>query len=282
MQLAQFNPFRGRYYTIDLRSNASAVRIGNLLGGGATYLNGLTQKCDLHIQVHPGVQISGAAVAEFAGSAGDALYIDMPAGSRIYLTNNGTIWGAGGRGAEGDRGRRDNTSDSPFVGGGGGGGAGPNSEGGLVARDDPTGGSFSPTPTAGTGATPGSTTGGAAGVQDPNEVAGASDGGYTRGVNPQYGGTAIYFGNGQVEIFIDNTLGLIYMGAKGGDGGYQNGSLSGGNTVDPTNGENTATSLTVDAGGFDGKAVSYPSAATLTWRGGYSYPSIRGDIDTRP
>lgn len=277
------NSFRGRLYTIDLRSNATTVRIGNILGTGATYLNNMTTAIDLHIQIHPGVQLSGASAALPATQAGTALYIDLPINSRVYITNHGTIWGAGGRGGDGDRGKRTDETRSPFVGGGGGGGAGPNSVGGQYSRVDPTGGSFSPNPTDGSGAIAGSTSGGVAGVQDPNEVAGASDGGYARGANAQYGGHAIYFGSATVSIYIDNTDGLIYAGAKGGDGGYQTGSLSGGNTVSPTVGSDTPGSLTaITTNTSEGCAVSYRYNHTISWTGGYSYPSIRGIVQSRP
>lgn len=276
------NSFRGRLYTIDLRSNASGVRIGNILSTGATYLNGLTTAIDLHVQIHPGVQISGAAVALPATQAGIALHFDLPINSRIFLTNHGTIWGAGGRGGDGDRGRNNGTA-SPFVGGGGGGGAGPNSVGGQYSRVDPTGGSFSPSPTDGSAAGAGSTTGGAAGVQDPNEVAGASDGGYAAGATRQYGGTGIYFGASTVSIYINNTDGLIYAGAAGGAGGFQYGSLSGGNTTNPEAGQDTPTSLTsITTNTSEGCAVSYRHTHTISWLGGFSYPSIRGIVQSRP
>lgn len=265
----------GNVYTLDIDADVDNLTIGNL-PGTANYLDAVNRPIDLHIQVRAGVTV-GAAVNAGAQSPDHAMTIDLPAGSRVFLTNLGTIAGGGGIGGQGDRGRRDNGLASSFVGGGGGGGAGSSSQGGAAATesdpdDDSTDGA------AGT-----STTGGTAGTNDSG--AGIPNGGFTAGTAPQFGGDAIYFGSNAIEIYIDNSIGDIHAGGAGGDGGYQDGTLPGG-AVDPEAGHDLATSVTTLEGASttEAKGVSYKTGSTLTWEpaGGALYPRVRGYINRRP
>lgn len=270
---------QGNVFTHRVKASVNNLSFGQAnSGGAATFLNGITIPIDLHIHVDPGVTLGSASFA--AGTSIDpALFFLLPAGSRIYITNRGTIWGGGGRGGDGDRGRLDTTppSASGFVGGGGGGGAGPGSVGGLESAVDFQAGN---TATNGTAATPGSTSGGAAGV---NSVS-VANGGYAAGVAPQRGGDAIQQGGvNAVSIYIDNVGGLIYAGANGGQGGVHNapGGIPAG-TQAPVKGDDTAGSMTVVSGSSSSpKAVGYANLSTLTWVGGGTYPSVRGVINQR-
>lgn len=276
------NP-QNNVFTHQVKANVNNLSFGLAADGGApTFLPDLVKAIDLHIHINPGITVGSAAFPS-GSTVRPALHFRLPTGSRIYITNRGTIWGGGGRGGDGDRGRRITPQGaSPFVGGGGGGGAGTSSVGGQYSRVDPTGGSFSPDPTDGAGAAPGSTSGGAAGVQDPDEVPGASFGGFVQGAAPQVGGNAISQGGAfAISIFIDNAGGLIYAGANGGAGGYQVGALSNADTIDPEPGNDTATSLTTVTGTSSAapKAVSYSLSASLIWVANGTYPSVRGVIN---
>lgn len=266
-------------FTHHVKTTVNNLSFGRAADGGvSTYISEPSKAIDLYIEILAGVTI-GAASRPYGSTLLPALFFRLPTGSRVYIKNNGTIWGGGGRGGQGDRGRNNGTA-SPFVGGGGGGGAGTNSVGGSKASADPDGDAIA---TDGSGATPGSTTGGAAGTQDPDEAPGVSDGGYVAGSAPQKGGDAIRFSNagGTISIYIDNSSGLIYAGADGGLGGFQFGPLSGGNTTAPEAGKNTPTSLTTVSGSSasDACVIAYPSSYSLTWIGGNTYPSLRGIIN---
>lgn len=226
---------------------------------------------DVTVLVADGVTI-GAALAPSQSAPNPAFLIrsSFASGTRIYLINRGTIAGGGGIGGQGDRGRRDNTNASSFVGGGGGGGAGSTSQGGAAATesdpdDDSTDGA------AGT-----STTGGAAGANDSG--AGIPNGGYTAGNAPQKGGAAIICNS--VDLFIDNAAGEIIAGANGGAGGYQSGALPGG-AVNPENGHDLLGSVvSVTVSGDEPAAVYVTGAAShpLTWVSGDAYPNVDGYV----
>lgn len=269
------NP-QNNVFTHQVKTNVNNLSFGLSMDGSApTYLPNLTKAIDLHVHINAGVTV-GANSTAVGATLLAALYFRLPTGSRIYITNRGTIWGGGGRGGQGDRGRNNGTA-SKFVGGGGGGGAGTSSLGGDEATAD-----FDPNndATPGSGATPGSTTGGAAGTQDPDEDD-TSDGGYVAGYAPQNGGDAIIQAGNASSIYIDNSGGLIYAGANGGRGGFQFGPLSGGNTTPPEPGGNTPTSMTLITGiaSADPVAVRYTALSTLVWIAGGTYPSVRGVVN---
>lgn len=257
--------------TIAYAANADNVNLFTDLGSPA-------YPVDVTVMILDGVTI-GAAVAAGQDAPNPAFRIpsSFAAGSRVYLINRGRIAGGGGIGGEGDRGRRDTGQGTAFVGGGGGGGAGSSSQGGLESPFD-----FDPDNTATDGSSGTTTLGGAAGAQDPNEAPGVGDGGYSRGASPQRGGSAISCNN--VDLWIDNTSGEIWAGGDGGEGGYQDGPLSGGNTVAPTAGSDLATAVTsVTVQGDEPAAVYFAningaSGYTLTWVAGDTYPDVRGYV----
>lgn len=260
-----------RVYTLDIKSNVNNLFVGDVTG--TDFLDNLAHPIDLHVFIHAGVVV-GADLKPGATSPDPALFFDLPAGSRVFIKNLGRILGGGGIGGNGDRGRRDTTSGNTFVGGGGGGGAGSSSQGGLRGPAD------SSSATDGSAGT--TTVGGAAGNNQPT---GAGEGGYIRGAAAQRGGDAISFSTNQVSIYIDNEFGEIWAGGDGGEGGYQDGGLPGGEVLAEA-GSNLATSATVLEGSAtsEPKAVSYKTGSTLEWvpAGGASYPNIRGYINRRP
>lgn len=264
-----------RVRTLDVKANVNNISIGPTLGG-ATYLNYLAHPIDLHILVRAGV-ILGAALKPGFASPDPALVINLPAGSRVFISNLGRIAGGGGIGGKGDRGKRIDETASNFVGGGGGGGAGSSSQGGSAATesdpdDDSTDGA------AGT-----ATVGGNAGVNDSGPDIG--NGPFVRGTAAQFGGDAISFGTSAIEIFIDNEFGEIWAGANGGEGGYQNAPLPHG-AIDPERGHDIAATVTTLTGSLttEPKAIAYSNGSTLTWvpSGGASYPNVRGYINRKP
>lgn len=253
--------------TIAYAANADNVNLFTDLGSPA-------YPVDVTVMILDGVTI-GAAVAAGQDAPNPAFRISssFAAGSRVYLINRGRIAGGGGIGGEGDRGRSDGNSASGFIGGGGGGGAGSSSQGGPESTYDIDPGNAATDGSAGT-----TTTGGAAGNNDIN---GNTTGGYDRGGDPQFGGTAIACNN--VDLWIDNTSGEIFAGANGGDGGRQEGALPGG-AQDPVAGDDLAADVTTVAVAGDEPAAVYfaniggASGYTLTWVGGDTYPSVGGYV----
>lgn len=229
--------------------------------------------------VHVSVLIEDGVTigADVGGSALDpniAFVIrSFPLGSSVFLMNRGRIAGAGGKGGNGDSGRRDTGAGNTFCGGGGGGGAGSSSQGGLHGPDLST--------TAEDGL-PGTTTAGGAGG-DNDTTSGESP--FERGADPQRGGTAIFCQN--VSLTIDNTSGEIIAGGAGGAGGYQDGNLPGGE-VASENGDALPTAVTfVTVNGTEPTAVQHVNSFgqtgyTLTWIAGDTYPSVAGYVREVP
>lgn len=226
------------------------------------------------VLVADGVTV-GAALNTGAAAPDPALLIEgFAAGSTVYLLNRGTILGGGGIGGQGDRGfRPPPVGVSTFVGGGGGGGAGSSSQGGVAATES------SPFDDSTDGAAGTTTTGGAGGDSDFGDAIGVS--GFVEGAAPQFGGAAIVCRN--ANLIIDNTIGEIFAGGNGGDGGWQDGTLPGG-ANDAEDGEDLPASVTfVDVDGNEPAAVyhsnvSGASGYTLTFIGGDTYPSIGGYV----
>ena len=257
-------PPRTRELSVAFAANTDNVDLFDMIGSPGFAV-------DVYVTVNTDV-IIGAALNPGASEPEPAFTIEgFASGSRVYIENNGRIAGGGGIGGDGDRGRRDTLSASPFVGGGGGGGAGSSSQGGLESAVD-----FDADNSATDGAAGTDELGGAAGTQDENEAPGVSDGGYARGAAAQTGGMAIYC-NG-VDLHIENALGEIWAGADGGEGGYQNGSLSGGNTVAPEAGDNIAGDVTLASVEGDEAEAVYISGGTLTWVSGDTYPNVAGYV----
>lgn len=254
----------GNVLTIAYEANADNVDLHADLGEPDYTVN-------VSVLVADGVTI-GAALNPGQFGPGPALFVSgFAAGSTVHIINRGTILGGGGIGGGGDRGRRDTATANTFVGGGGGGGAGSSSQGGPHAV---AGGTSATDGAAGT-----TTTGGAAG---DNETSGSGSGGYTLGAAAQTGGTAIQARN--VNLVIHNMSGEIISGGAGGEGGYQDGGLPGGEVLSEA-GESVPTSVTFITAPISGAAyaVSHVNAFgasgnTLTWIGGDTYPSVAGYV----
>lgn len=229
------------------------------------------------VAVNANIYVGAGAVIGAADCTAPAMLLRFWDRSVINLFIAGTVGAAGGKGANGDRGR-DNGSGSSFVGGGGGGGAGTNpgakgNSADLVYEADD-------------GAAGTTTTGGAGGQSNFGSYSGGSiPNSSTLGsrINQTARNPAIMvwptFGHYlTVNIWLSGSLSA---GGDGGRGGYQDAHLPGG-AHDGENGEDLPAYYDPASGGLTDHPViwQFPTFVTVNIKAGGSYPSIRGRVVT--
>lgn len=222
ISLSQFRG-KSRYYEVSktISANTGGYNIySEVLTGWTTLPSGAKKDANVNITINPTVYVHYNPTAGLTGSLATsqpAQHSSWPAGSRIYITNNGLVVGQGGTGGNGGPGPAAGAGTAGSIGGtafvnlgvttfitnngtfGGGGGGGGGAQGFIQTGPNPGKGPVPQTPTGGAGG------GGGRGLPS----AGGTGGAGTVTGNPGSAGTLTTTGAGGTSP--------LYAGGAGGD-----------------------------------------------------------------